>query len=211
MKNNPRWMFITIIFLMVCVTISSLGGASSTTVAVNPSEVIDLSPGETFSVDITVEDVTDLYGWSVNLTFHSEVLNVENVTEGPFLKQFGNTFFLPGQTNNVVGFLTPGGMLFDPTQDPPFPPEGATGDGVLATITFSVKGSGVANLHFEASKLNTVVASNNVPITHTAKDGLFRNVASTPLSIELIIAITAVIAVGGSIAVFLYRRKTAKT
>lgn len=211
MKKKSRWTFITITFFMVCVMMTSMGRASTTTIAVDPSQVVDLDPGQTFSVDITVTDVTDLYGWSINLTFKPSVLNVENVTEGPFLKQFGNTYLLPGQINNDAGFLTPGGLLFDPTQVPAFPLEGATGDGILATITFTVKGSGTTDLHFEASKLNTVISNNNVAIPHEATDGFFRNVAPTILSLELIVAIIAIVAVGGGIAVFLYRRRTVET
>jgi hypothetical protein len=206
MKKNPRWIFLTTAFL-VCMAMTAVGRASSTTtISVDPSEVKDLEPGESFTVDITVNDVTDLYGWSINLTFKPNVLNVVNVTQGPFLQQVANITPWLGQINNEIGFISPGAVLFDPVQG--FPSRGATGSGVLATVNFTVKGQGVAELHFARSKLNTYVAGNNVPIDHEASDGVFRNVAPTSLSVELIIGVVGALAIV-SVAVFFYvKRRT---
>ncbi len=204
MKKNSRWILLTTAFL-VCIAITAVGSASlTTTTAVDPQEVKDLDPGESFTVDITVNDVTDLYGWSINLTFDPTILNVVDVTQGPFLQQVANITPWPGQINNDKGFITPGAVLFDPVQG--FPSRGATGSGVLATVNFTVKGQGVAELHFARSKLNTYVAGNNVPIDHEPTDGVFRNVAPTSLSIELIIAVVAAIAIV-SVSVFFYMKR----
>jgi len=151
-------------------------------------------------------EVTDLYAWSINLTFDPAVLNVENVTEGPFLKQVHNTLPLPPNINNAAGFVFAGAIFMIP-----LPENGATGSGVLATIVFTVKGSGVTNLRFELHKLHTIIASNQILIKHTATDGVFRNAAPTILSLEVIVAIVAMVAIGGGIVVVLYRRRTAET
>jgi len=151
-------------------------------------------------------DVTDLYSWSINLTFDPAVLNVENVTEGPFLKQVHDTVPLPPNIDNAAGFVFAGAIFMIP-----LPENGATGSGVLATIVFTVKGSGVTDLHFELHKLHTVISSNQILIEHTTTDGVFRNVAPTILSLELIVAIVAIVAIGGGIVVILYRKRTAET
>jgi len=206
MKNNPKWLFITITIIIVCMAMTSIGRASPTTIAVDPSEVKDLDPGQSFSVNITVMDVTDLYAWSINLTFDPDVLNVENVTEGPFLKQVHNTLPLPPNINNAAGFVFAGAIFMIP-----LPENGATGSGVLATIVFTVKGSGVTNLRFELHKLHTVISFNQILIPHTTTDGVFRNVAPTILSLEFIVAIVAIVAIGGGIVVVLYKKRTAET
>jgi len=206
MKKNPRWTFITIAIIMVCMLMTSIGQASPTTIGIDPSEVKDLDPGQSFSVNITVTDVTDLYSWSVNLTFDPAVLNVENVTEGPFLKQAHNTVPLPVNIDNAAGFVFAGAIFMIP-----LPENGSTGSGVLATIVFTVKGSGATDLHFELHKLHTVISTNQILITHTATDGVFRNVARTIVSIEVIIAIIAIVAIVGGIIVVLYRKRTAET
>jgi len=202
MKKNPRWILLTTA-LLVCIATTVAVRASPTTISLNPPEVEDLDLGESFTVNITVTDVTDLYSWDVYLTFDPEILNCTGFEEGPFLQQVATTTIW-GQINNTAGFTTPGAILFDPAQG--FPAEGATGSGVLATVTFTVKGRGVTTLHFERSKLNTVIARNTVPITHEATDGVFRNAAPTTLNIQLIIGVVVALAIVG-IAVFFYMRR----
>ncbi len=165
----------------------------------DPPEVEDLEPGQSFTVDLTVTDVTDLYSWDVNLTYDPTILNAENWTEGPFLRQVGNTTIW-AQIDNNNGFMTPGSILY------PLPLNGATGNGILATITFTVKGHGETKLHFERSKLNTVIVSSVVPIVHDRTDGVFRNAEPTTPSIQLIIGVAVAVGIVG-IAVFLYMRR----
>jgi len=61
--------------------------------------------------------------------------------------------------------------------DDPYPPVGATGDGLLATITFTVKAEGATLIHFEKGRheLLTIVGTNTVKITHEVIDSIFDN------------------------------------
>ena len=53
--------------------------------------------GDTFTLDIIVEDVVDLAGWQIDIAFNPQVLGAVSVTEGDFLsKEGGNTLFLQG-------------------------------------------------------------------------------------------------------------------
>jgi PKD repeat protein len=131
--------------------------------------------GETFTVNITVTCVTDLYAWNINLTFNPAVLNVVNVTEGAFLKETNETIFLPVTKNNDAGFLFAGALFM-----PPFPERGATGSGVLATITFKVAGEGETKLEFERSKLLTVISGSSFQIDHEVVDGTVTILDSIP-------------------------------
>lgn len=204
MKKNQRWMLLTTA-LLVCIAMTGIGRATpDTIIAVDPPEVKDLEPGQTFTVDITITDVTDLYSWDINMTFEPTVLNVQNATEGPFLQEFYETAPLPVRIDNDVGTVIIGGMF-----KPPWPENGANGSGVLATITFTVKGRGETQLQFQKSDAFRYKTGFPVgfPIAHTTEDGFFRNATPTILSIELIIGIVVAVTIGGSIAVFFYRRR----
>ena len=62
--------------------------------------------GETFTLDIKAEKVTDLAGWQFDLSFDSNVLEVVDVNEGGFLKRGGRTtFFQQGTIDNTTGSI----------------------------------------------------------------------------------------------------------
>lgn len=212
MKTHLKYLLATTVLVMY-IGMACIGKASSTpTISVDPPKVTDLDPGNSFDVNINVAGIVidetegsrtyGLYGWNINLTFNPGVLNVASVTEGAFLKETNETIFLPVTKNNDAGFVFAGAMFM-----PPFPERGATGSGILATITFNVTGQGATDLNFQMSKINTWIFGTNVPIEHTANKGSFVNAAPSILSIELVVAIVAIAVIGGSVALFLRKRR----
>jgi len=178
-------------------------------IAIEPVEVLDVPSGETFTVDITITDVSDLYGWQVNITFSPGILNVASTEEGPFLKQINETVVMK-RVSNDGGFL-----LLSSTFTVPYPTQGATGSGLLASVTFTVTGQGASDLNFvKGTKMNTVPPPYHtvVPITDfTSVKGSFRNAAGgfqfgIPLEWIVAIVIIVVVAVGAS-AFFIMRRR----
>ncbi len=101
--------------------------------------------GETILVDILATDVPDLFAFNLDVEFNSSVLSSTSVAPGSFLNTVGLTLgdlgFLgfdssnPGEISNINDSLL--GAL-----------AGATGSGVLATLSFDVVGSGTSNLSF---------------------------------------------------------------
>jgi len=138
--------------------------ASSANVSVYPVMVV-AALGKNFTVNITVSNVTDLYGWEFWMSFNSTILTAVNVTEGPFLKAAGDTFWTTPKINNTAGTIAAGAML-----DPP-PSQGATGNGIMATITFYVQSDGTTSLNFSDTELNTVIGGDVLPMNHTANNG----------------------------------------
>jgi len=63
-----------------------------TTIYVNPS-TIGVPINEAFSIDVTIANVTDLYGWDVGLYYRNDVLNATEIVEGAFLEAGGETSF----------------------------------------------------------------------------------------------------------------------
>jgi hypothetical protein len=111
--------------------------ASSTTISVSPS-TITASVGQNFTVNVTVSNVYDLYGWQFRLNWTAGLIEVVKVTEGPFLRLGGSTYFY-WDVN-----ATAGRMVADCTLLGNVP--GVSGSGTLATITFNVKGVGQSPL-----------------------------------------------------------------
>jgi hypothetical protein len=157
-----------IVILIISLTLITVNITSPTgpVVSIDPPTISKLV-GSTFDINLTVTNVTDLYGWQFNLTFNPSVLNCTDVEEGPFLQQAGTTWLLPMTINNDVGFVFFGATLF------PAPGSGASGNGTLATMTFAALDNDTSALHFLESKLNgwDPVDKIPVPISHTAVDG----------------------------------------
>ena len=63
--------------------------------------------GDTFTLDIRAENITDLAGWQFDIAFDPTILEAVNVSEGDFLKiDGGSTFFQGGSIDNAAGKVT---------------------------------------------------------------------------------------------------------
>jgi hypothetical protein len=110
-------------------------GEQQTIVYVFPESNIIPEVGMSFSVDVAIQNVNDLYGWEFKLFYPNDILNGTRVTEGPFLKagEVPTFFYVAAFTstyNKTHGLVN----VFCLRVDPDAP--GVSGDGVLATITF---------------------------------------------------------------------------
>src|SRR5690349_16751681 len=79
--------------------------ASADVVSIQPPATNQAS-GDTFTVDVNVSGVADLYAFQFDLTFDPTLLFAVLVTEGGFLPGGGTTFFIPGTIDNVGGDIT---------------------------------------------------------------------------------------------------------
>jgi len=121
---------------------------SATSVTLTPISPPSVSePYTVFDVNITISDVTNLYAWQIVLWFQNDVLHAVNATEGPFLKQVGDTYFgfqpenIVNDYNETHGYIFVGcSGLWDPALG------GANGTGGLCTIKFNGTGIGLSDL-----------------------------------------------------------------
>jgi hypothetical protein len=117
---------------------------------------------EQFTVEVRVEDITDLAGWETQLLFNPEVLEVSGVEEGEILKSDGgNTFWQAGTIDNAQGVISGVSAAVVGTG-------GVSGNGTLFTITFTAKAEGESIL--ELQNLNLGAAS-ETPIPHQTIPG----------------------------------------
>ena len=113
--------------------------------------------GDTFTLDIRAENVTDLAGWQFDIAFDPAVLEAINVSEGDFLKQNGaSTFFQGGSIDNAVGKITGLNAARLSTQ-------GANASGTLLQVRFKAKTAGetelaLRNFEFAASTGDSIPA-----------------------------------------------------
>ena len=127
-----------------------------------------LLPGDTFTLNLNAENVTDFAGWQADIIFDSEVLEAVEVTEDDFLKaEGGDTFFQDGTIDNTTGKIT---ALFSAR----ISESGVSGTGTLLSVTFKAKAGGKTQVtleNFEFSSLSGAVIPSVPPdITITVGD-----------------------------------------
>jgi hypothetical protein len=109
--------------------------------------------GTPFTLDVMATNVFDVYAFQFDVVWNPSLLRADLVTEGDFLQLAGSTIFDGGTIDNSAGTIT---LLFD-TLTGATP--GASGTGVVATLSFTPVGEGIspvqlANLFVLDSSLN---------------------------------------------------------
>jgi len=163
---NRKRLTIFLTLALACVLVTRVA-AQQATISVAPPASTVPNVGSSFSVNVTVESVENLYAWALNLYYPNTVLNGTSVTEGTFLKADNPTAFLvinfTDTYNATDGFLN---VLCTRTGDVP----GVNGSGTLLTITFKSTSTGAAeNLHLENVKLSD---ANSTAISFVPADGV---------------------------------------
>lgn len=105
--------------------------------SIAPSSIV-VGLGITFSADVVIAEVTDLFLFQFDLAFDPTILAATNLDEGAFLPSGGATFFIPGTIDNAAGSIT---FTLD-TLLGPIP--GVTGTGTLASVTFDALAFGTS-------------------------------------------------------------------
>ena len=96
--------------------------------------------GDTFTLDIHAENISDLAGWQFDIAFDPTALEAIKVTEGDFLKtDGGNTFFQGGSIDNAAGKIEGLSAIRLSTQ-------GVTGTGTILQVRFKAKSAGETEL-----------------------------------------------------------------
>ena len=106
--------------------------------------------GDTFTLDIHAENITDLAGWQFDIVFDPTILEAINVSEGDFLKMNGGTtFFQSGSIDNAAGKITGLSAARLSTQ-------GVSGTGVLVQVRFKAKSRGETELALQKFQFGSV-------------------------------------------------------
>jgi hypothetical protein len=185
MNRKRLALFVVIILASIIV---GQARAQQATVSVVPASQTVPTVGSSFAVNVTVQNVEDLYGYELKLYYPNNVLNGTSVTQGSFLEAGGSTplFFILNFTDNynvTYGRVWASCTLTGATS-------GVNGTGTLLTVTFvSTSTSGSQALHLTDVKLAN---SNVTAIPFTAVDGEVTVIPelSTVLILPLLVAST---------------------
>ena len=163
----------------------------ATTIFVDP-QVSTVEVLETFQINISVSEVTDLAGWDFKLYYQNSILNATNVTEGLFLQTAGGTFFfvkeLTDNYNETTGRIWAACVLTGQGS-------GATGNGTLATITFKAKLNGNTTFHLaETELIDSQMPPQN--IEHLTLDGTVEMSLPRDVAITNIVIAKAIVGQG---------------
>ncbi len=110
--------------------------------------------GDTFTLNIRAENITDLAGWQFDIAFDPAILEAVHVSEGDFLKTGGSTtFFYGGSINNAAGKIE--GLNAARLSD-----QGVSGTGVLLQIRFKAKSAGETELALQKFQFGSSTGDN---------------------------------------------------
>lgn len=134
-------------------------------IQVHAAPVISVSPssssvtvGNSFTLDIFITGVSDLFGWQLDLDYGLPGLaNASAPTVGDFLGLPGDQTFGAGTVDNTTGHIT---NMFSALSGA----TGLTGDGVLAHVSFLAMLQGT----FEVSLSNFTLLDSNLDLIFTS-------------------------------------------
>lgn len=188
MKARLLIFIATLMFASMTIT---RAGAQQATVEVVPASYTVLDVGLSFSANVTVQGVENLYGYELKLFYSNDILNGTSVTQGPFLKTGGaSTFFYVAAFTD--GYNATHGLLNLVCSRTAANATGVNGTGTLVTVTFkSVSANGPRSLILADIKLSD---PNSTAIPYAALDGEVTVLPEFPaaLLIPLFMALTLV-------------------
>jgi len=150
------------------------GVDAATQVVIVPGQSTLVGTGDTVDLEIQIQDVTDMYGGRVQLTFDPAVIRVLDadprgsapgvqIFPGDFLDTF-NQLVLVNQADNEAGTI-------DYAVTQLHPAVGQSGSGVLATIRFEAVGAGSSDVHLAEVRLGDDTRPDPVEIPAGTEDG----------------------------------------
>ena len=182
MPTKKMWMRLSgVVSLLVSVALAGSAAAQAgTVVRVDPASAV-IASGQTVTVSIKVDNVANLIGAEVHLSFSAAVLEVVDadaaasgvqITNGGMLSP---DFVAQNNADNTNGLID---FAISQLNRPAF-----NGSGTLATISFRAKANGTSSVAFRsvpAAPTGIVLANaSGTPIAHTMQNGTI-TVGPTP-------------------------------
>jgi len=149
--------------------VTGVGGQVDTKVYLDPA-LVTANPGETFTVNVKIANVEDLWDYEFRLRWDPALLDVTRVTEGPFLNAEGTykTYFVKKED-----FPSPGNLYVVCTLMGEPVSAAASGSGTLAIVAFRVLDAGNCTLDLYGTLFEKPPPEQR-KIEHTTEEGFFK-------------------------------------
>ena len=170
--ENIKYLPFILSFLMVLSMVNVTFGQTPPLMYVTPA-INSHNPGESFTVDINIQDAVDLFAYEVKLGYNPGILAVADIDEGPFIRD-QTTSPLGTLWSTIYGADYVYAVCVTMGKYP-----GVSGSGNLFNVTFNVIDPGACDLDLYDS---IMLDSNGALITHDVADGDF----STPVRANLL-------------------------
>ena len=188
MKSKVLLIVLIIITAILTIGVSySAKAEEETMVYVEPPEILDLQPSEYFTIQVKLENVTNLYGIDIQLGWDPSIIRYVNHTvkapvetypdgilHSPVIivkDQVDENASMPGAEPGTMYWLSCASML---------PAEPFNGSGIILEMSFHVVGIGSCPIKITYCVLGDVDGN---PIPVTTIDGYFSNYVPTPADI----------------------------
>lgn len=202
LKVGKTLLFATL-FLLISIAVIKHVNAQTTVVSVKPASVEIPEPNQTFTVDLNITDVTNLFGYELKLWYKNDVLQALSVERpsGHILEptdpanQFQAKWEIKNDFNATHGRIWLSFMRLAPET-------GSNGSGILARVTFNGTNVGTTPLvlnNYPGSQGPVKLASYpaGAAITHTADDGAVTVIPEFSIKMILpLLLLTSLIAIG---------------
>jgi len=169
--------------ILLIAFVASLPGLTLGDTVVSVSSPATVAKGSTFSVDVDIAGVTDLFGYQLDLSFDPSILQATGtITEGSFFQSGGG--FVPGTVDNVGGTITSNAdTLIGPIS-------GLDGGGQLIVFEFTALAAGTSGLDL-ANIMLLDSSLNNIDFTSTNGSVTVSGTTPTPEPSSLVLLAVA--------------------
>ncbi len=130
-------LLLTLSILIVCLAMTNVVNAAETTFAVEPSYLEVGAPGDTFTINVTISEATDVWAWSCKVSWNSSVVNCTEKEVGPFNPPGTSLIAYIDNEKGEIGKLASYQLA----------EETVSGSGVVAILTFVATEVGPVNLN----------------------------------------------------------------
>jgi len=143
----------------------------ATTVYIDNPTITATSVGQTFTVRIRVDSVTNLNAWRFALTWNPSLLDCTDLTiDYSWFGPEADTLKTGGKIDNTQGYMEPLVVTFSAA------PWYVNGSGPLASATFKAKATGTTNIHLAEVKLKdpdgAFIPANIIDVYTVILDGI---------------------------------------
>jgi len=155
------------------ILLAGIGSALGDNILISPASQT-VSVGKTFTVDINVDQIPDLFDYEFGLRFDPAVLAAHSVTEGALFANTGDSFYSPGTIDNTAGtILATADTLIGNVP-------GVSGPGTLAIVQFTAIAAGMTSIDFSPQSDLILQDSKGSTLAVTAHSADITAVTSIP-------------------------------